>query len=156
MNEPENEPGSALVPSAPTGVPAEPQDWDKAVSAAYFRALGASQEAAAKAAGVSERTLWAYEKASWWPRAHQEAVGRWHVKLTAASRKALLRAIRGGDGKTALDVLERVDPRLAKKGGLPDDELMRELGQVVVDEAGVEVWERVWPRWVDLLSRRIA
>lgn len=145
-----------LVPTGDASAVVKPQDWDKAISAAYFRALGASQKVAAEAAGVGERTLRAWESSSWWPEAKREAVARWHVKLTAASRRGLLKAVRAGDGKLALDVLERVDPGLAKKSALPDDELMRELAQVVVDEAGPEIWARIETRWVDVLARRAA
>lgn len=92
-----------------------PQDWAKAVSAAYFRALGATVAAAAEAAGVGERTLFRWETCSWWPDAHREAVERWHVDLSAASRAALLGAIKGGDGDLALKVQERLNPRLSAK-----------------------------------------
>lgn len=92
----------------------EPKDWDKAVSAAYFRALGATQEAAAAAAGVGERTLWRWERCAWWPEAHREAVERWRLDLSAASRKSLLDAV-AKDGDLALKALERLDPRMSAK-----------------------------------------
>lgn len=105
----------ALVePTGDASAVEQPQDWDKAVSAAYFRALGATQAASAEAAGVSERTLRAWENSAWWPQATREAVERWHTDLSAASRKSLLDAVKT-DGDLALKVQERLNPRLSSK-----------------------------------------
>lgn len=90
-----------------------PQNWDKAVSAAYLRLTSYSQKDAAKGAGVGERTLIRWEKSDWWPRALEEAANRWLQHLTAVSRRTLFAAIKAGDADKALKILERVDPRLA-------------------------------------------
>lgn len=39
--------------------------------------------------------------------------------------------------------------------GLPDDGLLQELGQAVVDVVGPAPWLEIERRWVDVLSRRI-
>lgn len=104
----------ALVPSGDSQAVQAPADWDKAVSAAYFRALGGSQAAAAEAAGVSERTVRAWEASPWWPEAQRQALARWRSDLTAASRKSLLDAV-AVDGDLALKLLERLDPSLSGK-----------------------------------------
>lgn len=141
--------GTAIVvASGDSQVVDAPADWDKAVSAAYFRALGSSQAAAAEAAGVSERSLRAWEKSPWWPRAHAEAVDRWRVDLSAAARKSLLDAIKGGDGKLGLDVLERLDRTLAKKE-LPVNrvqEMLAETIKAIRDELDEATAERVLGR----------
>lgn len=135
--------GSAAVVLAELPDPiGRPQDWDKAVSAAYFRALGASQKVAARAAGCGERTLRDWEACSWWPDAHAEAVVRWRSDLTAEARRSLLRAIKR-DGKLALDVLERLDRTLARKE-LPVSRVQEMLGETIrairdeLDEATAE------------------
>lgn len=145
--------GTALVVASKPDTVAAPQNWDKAVSAAYFRALGASQEDAAKAAGIGERTLTRWEKAAWWPRAHAEAVARWHVDLGAAARKSLLDAIKAGDGKLGLDVLERLDRTLAKKE-LPVNRVQEMLSETIraireeLPEADADrVLARIRPIW---------
>lgn len=62
-----------------------PMDWDKAISVALLRSLGQTQDAAAEGAGVSERTVCAWEKSAWWPDAQAEAHQRW---LSGAVEKA--------------------------------------------------------------------
>src|SRR5690606_35548793 len=91
----------------------KPQDWDKAVSVAYLRLLGAPIRTAAKVAGVGERTLHRWERSPWWPDATAEANDRWFKNVTAAARRTLLKAIRAGRSDHALQILERVEPRLA-------------------------------------------
>ena len=89
-----------------------PRDWDKAVSVAYLRLVGETQEQAAAGAGVGERTLRDWEKCSWWKDALEEASARWLNNLTAHARGGLLAAVKA-DGPLALKVIERTDPRLA-------------------------------------------
>lgn len=89
-----------------------PADWDKAVSAAYLRLLGASLRAAASGAGVGERTMERWVHCDWWPKAMEEAADRWMNDLTAAARKTLLKAVQDGRSDQALTILERIDPRL--------------------------------------------
>lgn len=93
--------------SAPA--PGRPRKWDAAVSSAYLRALGATQARAAKAAGVSERTLRGWECATWWPDALREARDRWLRGIEASARSTLTRELQK-DGALALRVLERLDP----------------------------------------------
>lgn len=87
-----------------------PAEWDKAVSCAYLRMMGASQEKAAKGAGVGERTLARWEGCPWWPQAREEARSRWCNDLVDASRARLITSIRNGDTERAVQVLERMDP----------------------------------------------
>ena len=89
-----------------------PQDRDKAVSVALLRLLGASQEAAAEAAGAGERTVRQWETCSWWPEMLAEASRRWLAGLAAKARKGLERGVEE-DGRLALKVLERLEPALA-------------------------------------------
>lgn len=60
----------------------KPQNWDKAISAAYIRLLGAgapkvTQAFTANQVGVAERTIRNWEAAPWWPKAQAEAKDRW-------------------------------------------------------------------------------
>ena len=91
----------------------KPQNWDKAVSAAYLRLLGLSQKKAAKAAGIGERTLARYELSDWWPEACGEAVGRWMQQLEIECRSTIMAAVKAGDVTTAVKMLERLDKSLA-------------------------------------------
>lgn len=90
----------------------KPQDWDKAVAAAYLRLIGNSQEVSAEGAGIGRRTLIRYEKADWWHEACEEAADRWLSHLVEESRRTLLAGIKGGNASLALSILERVDRRL--------------------------------------------
>ena len=85
----------------------KPRDWDKAVSAAYLRLIGRSQEEAAKHAGVGERTLQRYEVSEWWPQACREAESRWLKGLVFISQQTLFKAIEAGDANLAFRVTER-------------------------------------------------
>lgn len=130
-----------------------PADWDKAVSAAYMRLLGASQEASAKGVGLSRRTLIRYEASDWWPDAQAEADRRWLADVTAATKARLLQTLRESDdlggllrvaerlipdlrpGPTQHDVTVTIQQRiqelspdeLERLEQLPDDELRQEL-----------------------------
>ena len=72
-----------------------PQDWDKAVSAAYLRLLGATQLDASFHTGMAERTIVAWEASPWWPMAEAEARMRWLKGGDALAMTGLLRAIKG-------------------------------------------------------------
>lgn len=74
-----------------------PYNWDKAISVAYLRLIGASQEVAAKEAGCSERSVATWEKKSWWPDAQAEARQRWLRGGDAMARRGLLRALSDGN-----------------------------------------------------------
>ena len=91
----------------------KPRDWDKAVSVAYLRLIGQTQENAAKGAGIGERTLRRYELSDWWPDACAEAVERWMQQLAIECRTTILAAVKDGDVQTAVKMLERIDRRLA-------------------------------------------
>ena len=81
-----------------------PRDRDKALSVAYLRTLGASQEEAAKATGVDARTVGRWESCSWWPEVLTEAAERWLAGAIGKARKALLDALDEPDGLLALKV----------------------------------------------------
>ena len=93
---------------------AEAARHEKMVSVAYLRLLGATQEEAATAAGVGERTVWRWEnERADWPDVVQDARDRWLSGLAGIARDTLLKAIRDkSNGKLALDVIERLDPAL--------------------------------------------
>lgn len=71
----------------------KPQKWDKVVSAAYLRLLGASQEVAAKQVGVSERAVRNWEQCSWWDAALNEARNRWLSGGDSAAMRGILKAL---------------------------------------------------------------
>lgn len=129
-----------------------PQDWDKAVSVAYFRALNATQKVAARAAGCGLRTVQLWEASDWWPQAQQEAIQRWRTNLSAESRRSLLRAVQK-DGDLALKALERLDPAMSAKE-LTLGRVQEMLGETIraireeLDEAAAErVLARIRPIW---------
>lgn|GEM_PF-3027195 len=86
----------------------KPHSWDKAVSAAYLRLLGNSQEASARSAGISPRSLVSWETCSWWPQAKQEAKERWLNDLVAKARVSIEAGVQD-DPNLALKILERLD-----------------------------------------------
>lgn len=91
-----------------------PSHWDKRVSAAYLRMLGASQEKAASAVGRSERTVRQWESEDTWPFARQEARERWLSDLTDKARLRLIESLDDpSNGDLALKILERMDDDLA-------------------------------------------
>lgn len=87
-----------------------PNDRDKAVSVAYLRILGASQEVAGDAVGVSRDTIGRWEACSWWADILADASARWLAGLEAKARKVLLE---GMDPTLALKILERRFKELA-------------------------------------------
>lgn len=90
--------------------------WDKLVSAAYLRMMGATQEEAAQAVGRAERTVRSWEAdGPVWNLAREEARSRWLVDLEDASRQAVLKVISQGHASMAFQVLERIDPNLSPK-----------------------------------------
>ena len=81
---------SAALPSKkPTS-----NNWDIAISAAYLRLLGATQEEAAEAAGCGVRTIQTWEKCDWWLEATNEARHRWLKGGDALAMKAILQALK--------------------------------------------------------------
>ena len=91
----------------------KPRDWDKAMSAAYLRLIGLSQEEAAKGAGVGERSLQRWEVSDWWPKACEAAADRWIQQLGIECRTTVMIAVKNGDAQTAVKMLERIEKRLA-------------------------------------------
>ena len=87
-----------------------PQDRDKALSVAYLRLTGDTQEQAAKATGVSRMTVQRWESTDWWPEIVAEASRRWLSGLEAKARKVLHDGL---DPALSLKVLERRMPELA-------------------------------------------
>jgi len=67
-----------------------PRDWDQAISVAYLRMLGTTQEIAGTSAGVSERTVSTWEGSDWWPHAVAEARHRWLRNVDAATMSGVL------------------------------------------------------------------
>lgn len=90
-----------------------PAHWEKRVSAAYLRILGATQAEAGRAVGRSERTIRLWESDPSWADARREAEERWLVDLKDASRRTILDSIRAGNAQLAREMLERLDERLA-------------------------------------------
>lgn len=92
-----------------------PPNWHKWLMAAYMRQLGATQEEAASAAGVCERTIRNWEaRADLWDLAVQQSRKLWANEVTAAARARVLAAIRSEqDTDTARWWLERTDEDLA-------------------------------------------
>lgn len=78
-----------------------PAKWDNAVSAAYLRLLGATQEDAAEQVGVVARTVRAWEGSPWWPEAEFEARQRWLKGGDSLARRGLYRGLRSQDDAIA-------------------------------------------------------
>ena len=89
-----------------------PRHRDRALGVAHMRQLGCSQSEAAKAMGVTTRTVGRWEVCSWWPDVQREAAERWLEGLAARARRGLEGAVLE-DGRLALQVLERIEPALA-------------------------------------------
>jgi len=106
--------------------------WEKCILAAYLRMMGATQLDAARAVGRSIRTIATWEsRKDHWALALAEARKRWLVDLEHASRAALLRTIKDGNGLLALQVLERIDPELAPAKQRLDVELSDGLASLL-------------------------
>ena len=90
-----------------------PRNRETALSVAYLRTLGSTQEEAALAAGVDRRTVQRWEGSSWWPEVRRAAADRWLSGVVGRARHALFRALAEPDGNLALKVLERTVPQLA-------------------------------------------
>ena len=80
-------------PAGPKDPVRRPHNWEKAISVAYLRLLGATQEVSAKQAGVGERTLRTWEGCSWWADAIAEARQRWLRGGDAAAMRGLSKAL---------------------------------------------------------------
>ena len=68
----------------------KPVNWDKAVSVAYLRLLGVTQEKSAQQAGCSKRSIVSWEASKWWPDAMNEARQRWLQGGDQAAMRGLL------------------------------------------------------------------
>jgi len=89
-----------------------PRNWDKCVSAAYLRILGASQDRAAEEVGCSPRSIRSWEKSEWWPDARQEARDRWLQGNDQTCMLTLTNAMREGNAKVAMWWADRRVPEL--------------------------------------------
>lgn len=96
----------------------KPRSWDKAVSCAYLRSLGASQEESAARAGCSAETLGGWEHSDWWPEAQLEAHNRWLAGVREGTRRGLLKALNDEAeyAHTARWASERLFVELMRKG----------------------------------------
>jgi len=101
------------ISAPPESQKKRPAHWEKRVSAAYLRILGATQAEAARAVGRSERTIRLWESDPSWADARREAEERWLADLKDASRRAVLKAVRAGNAQLGLALLERLDERFA-------------------------------------------
>jgi len=90
-----------------------PRYWSKAVEAAGYRLLGASQEETAKAVGFSRRTIQKWESEDWWDKARAEGHALYTQNVANYARRTVLNAVRDGDAKIALTILERLDETFA-------------------------------------------
>lgn len=98
----------------PSGRQKRPRYWDKMVSAAYLRMMGATQAECAKSVGRSRRTIQLWESdTETWAQARAEASERWLAEATDAARRAVLAEVRAGNAEFGFRILERVDRRLA-------------------------------------------
>ena len=115
-----------------------PQDWGKAVSAAYLWLVTDEVRASAEGAGIGDRTLHRWIHSEWWLQACAEAQDRWRNHVVVESRRTLMRSIKGGNVDKAMDVLKQFDPEfrprpkevrvvglLAFIQELPNDEVSR-------------------------------
>lgn len=100
--------------SQPSSEVKRPPHWDKLVSAAYLRIMGATQNETAKGVGRSLRTiqLWEAQK-ELWQAARAEARDRWLSDVVDASRSTVLKAVRSGNAELGFTIIERVDDELA-------------------------------------------
>lgn len=88
--------------------------WEKVVSAAYLRMIGATQKEAAAAVGRSERSIRDWESnEELWTRARVVARSRWLNDAEDAARGAVLKSLRAGNADMGLRLLERLDEDLA-------------------------------------------
>ena len=91
-----------------------PRDWDKAISAAYLRLLGATQETAAKNVGVKERAICRWEGSDWWPQAVAEGRHRWLQTGDSSCMRSLVQDMnRKDDATTARWWADRRIPEFA-------------------------------------------
>lgn len=115
-----------------------PRDWDKCVSVAYLLAIGSNVKAAARAAGVGERTVHRWRTCSWWPQAEVEARRRWLNDASNKARGVVLRAIDSGDVTTAWKLLERTEPSLQAKA-LVEHRGSVSIGHLLATMTGAEL-----------------
>jgi hypothetical protein len=90
----------------------KPQDWDKAVSAAYLWLLGATKEKVASGVGVDVTTIYRWTASEWWLTAEHEAMSRWLHDLRADVANRLPAFVRT-DPTTARWAAERLIDALA-------------------------------------------
>lgn len=108
---PRRKSGSALRKDATK----KPQDWDKAVSVAHLRLLGATQDQAAVNAGAGKRTICSWEASDWWPEAQAEAKQRWLQGCDGLAMEGMVRSFRDPNEYASSSKwwLDRREPALA-------------------------------------------
>lgn len=88
--------------------------WDQIVSYAYLRMMGRTQVEGAKGVGRSRRTVQGWEAdTELWQAARAEARERWFADVEDASRRAVLNSVNAGNATLGMEILERLDERLA-------------------------------------------
>jgi hypothetical protein len=94
-----------------------PRNLEKAISCAYLRSLGASQEHAAQTAGASIRQLREWEHTEWWPQVCAEAHRRWLAGVTEGTKRGILKALNDPReyGPTSRWAAERLMPEFKAK-----------------------------------------
>jgi len=93
--------------------PLEGEKRASAIRAAVnLRRVGMSFSSAADAAGVTDRTLRRWREQDWWREIEEEASAGETAELVRIAVESL-RQNMPGDGKLALRVAERLDPRFA-------------------------------------------
>jgi hypothetical protein len=130
-----------------------PPHWDKRVSAAYLRILGATQKETAKGVGRSLRTIQVWEAdQETWQEARTEARDRWLNDVHDASRSTVLRSVREGNADIGFRILERLEDRLAppkqrlehtgKDGGPMEHEVHEARERIASRVAGIALRRR--------------
>ncbi len=105
--------GSGEVLALRGDVVKKPQNWDKAVAAAYLWLITDNLKTSAKEVGIGHRTLKRWKGSPWWYDACEQASERWLKAGKGEARRGLLKAIKAGDTASQRWLLERTDMRLA-------------------------------------------
>ena len=92
----------------------QPRDFEKWILAAYLRFLGEPLERVARVVQRTRKTIYSWrQQEAWWNEAKRIAEDRWLDEVRDQARAAVYQQVLAGDGKMGLDLLERLDPRLA-------------------------------------------
>lgn len=143
----------------PYAVTRKPQDWNKAVLAAFLMMTIGKQKKAAKAVKVDVRTLRRWQKSEFWPEACAAANDRYLANLAAEARAAVFKDAKV-DGTLGLRVLQSIDPAfrdgMGSNVGIADvKRLLNDLAKCVVDRVQdnetkrliADDWDEVFKRY---------